>query len=79
MIPPYAPHVYDTPDAAESTRYPIDVGLAVWTVDDESEPPQPDSSMAEATVESRMEPFFCACFIVFSRYFDKYANNSYNI
>ena len=55
MIPPYAPHVYDTPDAAESTRYPIDVGLAVWTVDDESEPPQPDSSMAEATVERERE------------------------
>ena len=52
MIPPYAPHVYDTPDAAESTRYPIDVGLVVWVgVEDESEPPQPDSSMAEAANE----------------------------
>ena len=55
MTPPYAPHVYDTPDAAESTRYPIDVGLVVWTVDDESELPQPDSSMAEATNERERE------------------------
>ena len=56
MIPPYAPHVYDTPDTAESTRYPIDVGLVVWVgVEDESEPPQPDSSMAEAANERERE------------------------
>lgn len=47
MTPPYAPHVYDTPDTAESTRYPIWVGLVVVCDVDESELWQPDSSRAE--------------------------------
>ncbi len=52
VTPPYPPHVYDTPDTAESTRYPICVGLVVWTVDDdESESPQAESNKAAATRE----------------------------
>lgn len=55
VTPPYEPHVYDAPDTAESTRYPIFVGVDWVVVDESDEFEQLHSSSAAAVNERERE------------------------